>query len=125
MPNPFEDTTITIKRIDTSVAVNEVGELVDTSSSYTTAARGNLPTSANARVTLMDAEERIAFGVQTTQLVWIIRTKTNIQCDTRDRIVFTDADGVQHDVRVVIETHRTSSASPICRTIAVEDKAAT
>lgn len=123
MPNPLQDTTLTIKRIDTTASVNALGELVDTESQYTTANRGSLPTSVKGRATLMTAEQQIAYGVETSKLGWIFRSETDMQCDTRDIIEFTDDDGTSHTVRVTVKTHKRSSASPVYRTIGEEDGA--
>jgi len=123
MPNPLQETTLTIKRIDTSASVNALGELEDTSSKYTTANRGSLTTSVKARATLMTAEQQIAYGVETSKLGWIFRSKTDMECDTQDLIEFTDDDGTSHSVRVTVKTHKKSPASDVYRTIGEEDAA--
>lgn len=123
MTNPLKTTTLTIKRIDTSAAVNVLGELEDTDSKYTTANRGSLTTSVSGRATIMRIEEQIAYGVETNKTAWIFRSKTDMKCDTRDLVEFTDSDGATHKVRVVVKTHKKSPASTVYRTIGVEDDA--
>lgn len=84
---------LTIKRLVTTQ--DAVGGLAGT---YTTTARGSLPTSVKGRPVVMTPREKNEHGVRGEVWGWRIMTETDPQIDLNDRVYF---DLVSGDSRVV------------------------
>lgn len=89
--------------------------------SYTTAARGSLPTTSTGRFQIIRADERTEYGVKGNVLAWKHFTTTYPAADVRDQFTFTDDDGVARTARVISPTQNLDGQGRLYLTILEED----
>lgn len=90
--------TITIERL--SSTPNDTGGQTRT---WSTAARGSLPSSIACRIVPLRSDERIAYGVRGSKQVWKFLFSSDPQITVVDRIRFNDPSGVEH-IATILET---------------------
>lgn len=112
--------TFTIKRL--SVTQDAMGGMVRT---YTTAARGTLPTSVKGRACVVREKEKVEYGVRSERAVWKLLTDADPQVTELDQITFDYGDGVTRTLRVLISSYPRSANLAFYKTICDEDETTT
>ncbi len=89
--------------------------------SYTTAARGTLPTNALCRLQPTSDRENEQYGIKAPDRGWKLLHCTNPSLTVADVVTFTDADGVVHtQVRVTEPSRDLDNQGRVYRTILEE-----
>lgn len=109
--------TITIKRLTTSR-----GTAGSPSRTYTTAARGSLPSTGIKcwLVELTTGEENREFGVRSDRQVWKILATSDPKITVADQVEFTDQDGNSFVARVINPSMNVAGLSRVYRAIVEE-----
>jgi hypothetical protein len=108
---------ITIKReTDTPNAIGGVTR------SWTTAARGSLPTVVRGRAIRMNPKERIDNGIRGEKQGWkILVWDEDPQIELTDRVFFDYVDGESHEVKVLVASHARSANEAFWKALGEED----
>lgn len=107
----------TIKR--ESDTPNAIGGVTRT---WTTAARGSLPTKVFGRAIRMNPKERIDNGIRGERQGWkILVWGADPEITLRDRVFFDYVAGDSHEVKVLVASHARSANAEFWKAVGEED----
>lgn len=89
---------------------------------WSTGNRAGNPTSVNCEMQVMDTEERIEFGIDTTDIAWCMYTSTDPVLTTLDRVDWTDENSVARECRVDQASFGMAGRARIWKTVVCEKR---
>lgn len=90
---------------------------------WTTAARGDDPTSIDCDMQTMTSEEKSELGITESKTVWAMYTATDPKLRTKDLVEWTDNSSISRSCQVINPSFDMAGRNRIWKTVLVEYKA--